>query len=117
MIYTTKIYIKMEDKWKQIENYPNYQVSSDGQIKNQNGMIMRLTDKDGYSRIMLSNNGVRKQYLVHRLVAFAFIINHNSKPEINHLDLDKKNNSIDNLEWCTRKENIDHAIANNARIY
>ena len=64
------------------------------------------TNPDGYPRIALNKNGTTKQYLIHRLVAQAFIPNPNNYLEINHKDEDKSNNNVENLEWCTRKYNI-----------
>lgn len=66
--------------------------------------------KNGYHRVHLTVNGKRKAYSVHRLVAKKFIKGETeSKCEVNHKDGDKGNNREDNLEWCTRKENMHHA--------
>lgn len=64
---------------------------------------------DGYECVTLSHNQKHKKFLVHRLVAAAFIPNPHSKPEVNHKDGDKTNNHVDNLEWVTRSENEVHA--------
>lgn len=64
-------------------------------------------NKKGYPQVCLQN---RKSYRVHRLVAETFIPNPENLPEVNHIDGNKLNNHIDNLEWCTTKENINHAI-------
>lgn len=63
----------------------------------------------GYLRVKLLKNGKYHNVLVHRLVATAFISNDNHLPYINHIDADKSNNSVDNLEWCTREQNVTHA--------
>lgn len=62
----------------------------------------------GYLRVGLFRNGKRKWYKVHRLVAQAFIENPEHKPQVNHIDGNKKNNSITNLEWVTDEENKEH---------
>lgn len=68
-------------------------------------------DRYGYARVYMTlPNGKRKGSFVHRLLAMAFIPNHQNKPCVNHKDGNKKNNSIDNLEWCTHKENSSHAV-------
>ena len=99
------------EEWKDIAGYEGkYQVSNLGRVKsfykNKYGKIRKLkTDKYGYKRINLSKDGKGKTYLVHRLVAEVFIPNPNNYPEVNHIDEDKTNNCIDNLEWCDSKYN------------
>lgn len=69
--------------------------------------------KDGYLRISLQNlDEKRKSFLVHRLVALAFIPNVNNKPQVNHKDENKENNTINNLEWVTEKENSNYGTRN-----
>lgn len=70
------------------------------------------THKTGYRYIVINYEGNQKFLLVHRLVAEAFLPNPDNLPEVNHKDLNKSNNSINNLEWCSRQENVDHALAN-----
>ena len=65
----------------------------------------------GYLRVDLSNKDGKKHFKVHRLVAQAFIPNEEGKPQVNHKDGNKHNNSITNLEWVTNRENCDHAKA------
>jgi len=66
----------------------------------------------GYVRMALWREGVQKKFHIHRLVAINFIPNPRSLPYVNHIDLDKTNNKVDNLEWVTHQENMDHAIEN-----
>lgn len=88
-----------------------YQVSNLGRIKslhkkNSDNFIMKQSIKrTGYYSIRLKKNGMAKDFLVHRLVAKAFISNPNELPCINHKDENKKNNKVDNLEWCTHAYN------------
>ena len=118
----------MKEIWKDIEGYEGlFQVSSNGVIRsldfNHTGEIKLLKLQDngkGYLRAHLYKNGETKKYMVHQLVAKAFLPNPNNYPIINHKDEDKTNNiiwvnddgSIDynksNLEWCTHKYNINY---------
>ena len=115
----------MEEVWKDIPEYEGlYQVSNLGNVKSlnrgvlQNGSIRLLKGvilkknkhRKGYQYIYLCKNGKTKFWLVHRLVAFVFIENTNKKPCVNHIDGNKINNKIENLEWCTHKENTQHAL-------
>lgn len=65
----------------------------------------------GYLQVKLYENGIRKHKYIHRIVAEAFIPNPNNYPEINHKDEDKTNNYVENLEWCTRKYNVNFGTA------
>lgn len=67
----------------------------------------------GYLQVKIEVDRQSKRYYVHRLVAETFIPNPNNYPDVNHIDGDKSNNDISNLEWCSRKDNIKHAINNN----
>jgi hypothetical protein len=64
-----------------------------------------------YITVTICMNGIPKVLMVHRAVAIAFIDNPDNKPEVNHKDGDRLNNCVDNLEWCTRSENMKHAYA------
>ena len=114
----------MEEQWKDIEGYDGiYQVSNLGRVRSldrtyirKNGMphtskgcVMSLYDsKDGYKAIRLRTPEGRKTFRVHRLVAQAFIENPDNLPLINHKDENKKNNIVDNLEWCSNEYNINY---------
>jgi|SRR5690606_9800838 len=96
-----------------VENGDNYEVSNFGEIRNLKGKIIKPEIlKKGYLRVGLCLNSKNKKYLVHRLVALAFIPNPESKPEVNHKDGNKQNCKVNNLEWSTSKENINHAREN-----
>ena len=102
--------------WRDIDGYKGlYQVSSWGRVRSTlivDGNYIPLrpeVTKKGYLRVDLYDaNGRRKHKKVHRLVANAFIPNPDGKPQVNHKDGNKKNNSVTNLEWVTDKENKDH---------
>ena len=92
-----------------------YQVSTKGQIKSLNvrkGRILKQHTQRGYLYVGLSKQCKTKLYLVHRLVALAFIPNPLHLPEINHKDENKLNNNVDNLEWCDSKYNTNYGTRN-----
>lgn len=91
--------------WKDIKGYEGlYQVSNIGRIRNENKIISPWT-QFGYKIVGLWKDKKCKKFRVHRLVAEAFILNHNNYTQVNHKDEDKSNNSVENLEWCTQKYN------------
>lgn len=119
--------ITIKEEWKDIKNYEGlYQVSNLGNVKSlernkSNGKgLVKIDEKIltqnitnwGYCKVALYKNGARKYYKVHRLVAEAFIPNPNNKEQINHIDGNKLNNNVNNLEWNTRIENMNHARIN-----
>lgn len=92
-----------------IKNYPNYSVDCFGNVfNNKTGRKLKQMIKKGYCTVYLYNENGRKFFLVHRLVAEAFIPNPNNYPEINHRDENSLNNNVDNLEWCTSKYNSNY---------
>ena len=86
--------------------------SNDNRYKNKQWILKQYKDRNGYMYVTLSNNKKRKTIKVHRLVAEAFLENHNNYPCVNHIDSNRSNNNIDNLEWCTYKQNMQHALLN-----
>lgn len=105
--------------WKDIPDYEGlYQVSNLGRIKSLNfnktgkEKIMKPRTGNRYYMIALWKNGIRKDYLLHRIVAETFIPNTENKPFINHKDENCFNNSINNLMWCTHKENMNWGTRN-----
>lgn len=115
----------MEEIWKDIVDYEGlYQVSNLGRVKRLEHYVFlknrygqkknlykekianQIETKHGYLKVSLSKNGKGKQYFVHRLVAQAFISNIENKPEIDHIDTNKKNNCVDNLRFCWHLENM-----------
>lgn len=101
----------LTEKWKEIQNYEGlYSISNLGNVKNSKGVILKpnITPK-GYFRIQLYKNNKTKNYMVHRLVANAFIIKKDGKNQINHKNGIKTDNTISNLEWVTNSENQKHA--------
>lgn len=103
----------MKEIWKDIKGYEGlYQVSNFGRVK-RNGRILKVRVKrKGYLGVVLYNNSEPKHYTIHRLVAEAFIPNPENKPQVNHIDEDKTNNTVANLEWVTAKENANHGTRN-----
>lgn len=101
----------MEEIWKDIKEYEGlYQVSNLGRVKRvTTGIILKGSkDRGGYLVVNLSKNNIGSMKKIHRLVAQAFIPNPENKPEVNHIDEDKTNNMLSNLDWMTRKENNNH---------
>jgi len=93
------------------EDFPAYEVSELGAVVNINtGRALKPeTTRNGYMRVKLCGNGDTKKFLLHRLVAGLYIPNPLGKPCVNHIDGDKGNNSVANLEWCTYSENEVHS--------
>ena len=93
-----------------IEGFENYEVSNLGKVRNiKSGRILKpRLNKNGYLRHCLSENNKQKYLYLHRIIATAFIDNPDEKPCVNHIDENKLNNDLSNLEWCTVRENNIH---------
>ena len=111
------------ETWKDIDGFEGYyQISNCGAIgsldrfdgiRNLKGKYLKQSLKqNGYLQVGLRKNGKRKWFSVHRLVAIHFIDNPENKPQVNHIDCDKQNNNVNNLEWVTAKANYKHAERN-----
>ena len=105
-----------DEAWKDIPGFEGlYQISNYGRIKsfkvNKTGRIMKLTNANGdYFSVVLQGIGKkRRSTRIHRLVAEAFLPNPDGLPQINHIDGNKQNNRLDNLEWCSASENVKHS--------
>lgn len=116
--------------WQDIKGFEGlYQISTSGRVKSyekqwimhhnvkmiQPPMYLRTENRHGYLSVALCKNKKTKHYMIHRLVAEAFIPNPENKPFINHKDFNKTNNTIDNLEWCTSKENNNYSSENSRK--
>lgn len=106
--------------WSEIENFKDYFVSNFGRIKSlkkNNARIIKPQALHGncYFTVLLYQNRKVKPQLIHRLVAKAFIPNPDDKPFVNHINGIKTDNRVDNLEWCTQKENVQHAFKTGLR--
>ena len=105
--------LSVKETWRPIDDFSNYEVSDLGRVRsNITGKILSQKNNRGYDRVRMYKDGVASDKCVHRLVGKAFLDNPLNKKEINHLDGDKRNNRVENLEWCTRSENLSHAFAN-----
>ena len=126
--------------WKKIDNYDNYEVSTLGRVRSIDTTIVRSNgrpmiikgkilrpykDNKGYLHVSLYNDKGRRRNQVHRLVAKAFIPNPDNLLQVNHIDENKQNNCIDNLEWCTnnyntnygnRNQNLSKSLKNNSKV-
>lgn len=108
----------MKYQRKKLENYPLYEVDTDGNVYslkfNKERLMKQCYNMFGYKHVsIVDKNGKRKTIHVHRLIAQAFIPNLLNKREVNHINGNKDDNSVKNLQWSTRLENMRHAHNNN----
>lgn len=120
----------MTEHWLPVKDYEgHYMVSTNGEVKSLArcykgglGALICLPERimapqkhyKGYRFITLKREGTRRKEFIHRLVALHFLDNPLSKPYVNHLDRDKTNNALTNLEWATEQENSDHWVQDDA---
>jgi hypothetical protein len=98
-----------QEIWKDIVGYENkYQISSWGRLRNTNGMMKPMIASNGYLVACLWKNNKQRKFVMHRIVAQAFLENPQNYKEINHIDEDKTNNRVENLEWCSHKYNMNY---------
>ena len=105
--------------WKPVKGYEGlYEVSNMGSVRNSKTGKLKIPQlmKRGYVQVLLWTNHQAKGFTIHRLVAEAFLPNPNNFSDVNHKDGNKQNNSVDNLEWCTRSYNLKHAYKNGLRV-
>lgn len=121
----------MKEQWKTIDGYSNkYQISNLGNVRKigklfngfgKSGMkyykdpiyLKPFDNGHGYKVVSLNNGKkVRKNHYIHRLVAEYFIDNHKNEKYVNHIDYDRSNNVVTNLEWCSALDNINHSLPN-----
>lgn len=113
----------MKEIWKPIAGYEGlYEVSNLGNVASLNyqntgkrKVLALKHHSSGYVTVTLCNRGVHKNKSIHTLVARTFIDNPKNLPQVNHIDGDKTNNTVENLEWVTAKENMRHAVQNGLR--
>ena len=100
-----------DNVWVTIAEFPNYQINADGKVRSRKDGKEKIksVSKRGYWVMTMRKNGKTFLRTLHRMLAIAFIPNPENKPEINHIDGNKKNCSLDNLEWVTSRENNIHA--------
>lgn len=105
----------ISEKWRDTYVYgEQYEVSNLGKVRNKitKHILYQQKDTKGYLRTSLSKNNVQVTVKVHRAVAIAFIKNPNNLPQVNHKDGNKENNSVENLEWISNYDNMQHAVKN-----
>ena len=101
--------------WKDIPQWEEfYEVNTLGEVRSKrtNKLIVGDVNNAGYYRVCLYNGAIKKRCFRHRLVALTFLDNPNNLPQVNHIDGDKSNNRLENLEWVNQIDNEIHAIKN-----
>jgi len=129
--YEVRVKASDSKEWKSIVGYEGlYEISNYGEVKalvkdidmtfggkrHHEENILSKNENDEYPRVSLSKDSETKKFLVHRLVAEHFINNLENYPIVNHIDGDKHNNIVTNLEWCSHEYNLHHSIENGMRM-
>lgn len=113
--------MNQEVVWKFIPGHEDYMASNIGEIislKHGRRLKRKLSvDPKGYNRLSICMNGKMSTIKIHRIVAILFIENPHNLPEVNHIDGNKKNNNVSNLEWVSHCSNMAHASKNNLLTY
>ena len=99
-------------KIKDVNNFEDYTVDTEGRVysKRKQRYLKQSINKFGYCKVTLQKDKYKKIYSVHRLVAEAFIDNPQKLPQVNHIDGNKQNNNVSNLEWSSAKHNMNEAV-------
>ena len=110
-----------KDEWKEIPGLPGYEISIYGDVyfkgdvscrkRRPSGICIQHRNRLGYMTVGININGVKKRMFVHRLLAITYIENPENKKEIDHIDGNPSNNSLDNLRWATHKENLNNSVS------
>ena len=98
------------EKWKRVWGYANYEVSTLGKVRKNGKEVKQCKHNKGYYTVDLYKDGERKRFFVHRLVAETFLPNPDNKPQVNHLNRNREDNRVENLEWVTPTENMNSPL-------
>jgi hypothetical protein len=105
------------DEWLDVPGFEGlYKISNKGEILSaerngtKGGLLKTSLDRYGYVKAVLNKNNKQHHFTVHRLVALAFIPNELNKPQVNHINGNRVDNDLSNLEWSTAKENVHHSF-------
>jgi hypothetical protein len=107
--YKFKINNLNGEEWLEYPNNKNYLISNKGRIQARFTLLNPKTNRWGYKSIKICSKASNREHCLHKLVAETFIPNKNNKPQVNHINGIKTDNRVENLEWCTVKENVQHA--------
>lgn len=108
LVYMTNFKFSSMSNWRSIKDFPNYEVSDQGDVRNvsTNCILNGTPDKGGYTKVELYVGGSRSTKKVHRLVAEAFVPNPNDLPEVDHINNIRDDNRVENLRWSTRQQQM-----------